>query len=98
MAILTFRDKVSEDLCHGHFSRQAYKRLPSELHEKVRIKLARVAAATSLADLQELRGNRLEQLKGSRSGQFSIRINNQYRICFEWHDNNAYNVEVTDYH
>jgi proteic killer suppression protein len=52
-------------------------------------------------DLNDLRlppGNRLEKLKGDREGQYSIRINNQWRICFEWSDGDAYNVEITDYH
>jgi len=55
-------------------------------------------AAQSLRDLAILPGNRLESLKGDRDGQFSIRINDQYRICFEWRDHDAYDVEVTDYH
>ena len=55
-------------------------------------------AATTLRDLSALPGNRLEQLKGDRRGQHSIRINAQYRICFEWRGGNAYDVELTDYH
>jgi proteic killer suppression protein len=55
-------------------------------------------AARALADLSVLPGNRLERLKGDREGQYSIRINDQYRICFEWRDGDAYEVEVTDYH
>jgi proteic killer suppression protein len=98
MAIKTFRDKVSEDICHGLVSKQSQKRLPPELHEKARIKLARLAAATTLGDLSELRGNRLEILKGDRAGQYSIRINDQYRICFRWQSADAFDVEITDYH
>lgn len=55
-------------------------------------------AATTLRDLSALSGNRLEQLKGARKGRHSIRINDQYRICFEWRNGDAYDVEVTDYH
>jgi proteic killer suppression protein len=55
-------------------------------------------AATTLRDLSALPGNRLEQLKGARKGRHSIRINDQYRICFEWRNGDAYDVEVTDYH
>ena len=55
-------------------------------------------AARTLSDLRSLPGNRLEALKGDRLGQHSIRVNDQYRICFEWRDGDAYNVEVTDYH
>jgi toxin HigB-1 len=89
MAIRTFKDKVSEDICDGIKSKQSEKRLPSELHLKAQIKLAKLAAATSLNDLAELRGNRLEILKSDRSGQHSIRINDQYRICFHWNNNDA---------
>ena len=55
-------------------------------------------AAGALGDLALPPGNRLERLKGSREGQYSIRINDQYRVCFEWHEGNAYGVEITDYH
>ena len=98
MAIINFRDKVSEEICQGRASKQSHKRLPPELHTKARIKLARLAAATSLNDLTELRGNRLEILKGGRAGQYSLRINDQYRICFHWSKNDSYDVEITDYH
>lgn len=98
MAIRNFRDKPSEEICDGHSSKQARSRLPKELHLKARVKLAVLTAATSLSDLRELRGNRLEALKGDRAGQYSIRINDQYRICFRWEKNDAYDVEITDYH
>lgn len=55
-------------------------------------------AAESLDDLRVPPGNRLEKLKGDRKGQYSIRVNNQWRICFVWSDGDAHNVEVTDYH
>ncbi len=55
-------------------------------------------AAGNLDDLKVPPGNRLEKLKGDRQGQYSIRINDQYRICFSWRDHDAYNVEITDYH
>ena len=98
MAIRSFRDKVSEEICDGVRSKQALKRLPPELHLKAQIKLARLAAATNLNDLADLRGNRLEKLKGDRAGQYSIRINDQYRICFRWLETDAFDVEITDYH
>ncbi len=98
MAIKNFKDKVSEDICYGRISKQTQKRIPAGLHQKAQIKIARLGAAASLDDLADLRGNRLERLKGDRSGQYSIRINDQYRICFRWQDKDAYNVEVTDYH
>ena len=98
MAIKTFGDKPSEDICHGVASKAARKCLPPQLHDKARIKLARLAAAADLNDLAELRGNRFEMLKGDRAGQYSIRINDQYRICFRWQGTDAYDVEITDYH
>lgn len=55
-------------------------------------------AAETLTDLRVPPGNRLKKLKGDRQGQYSIRINNQWRICFSWHDGHAYDVEITDYH
>jgi proteic killer suppression protein len=61
-------------------------------------KLRMIDAAGKLADLGALPGNRLEALKGDRRGQHSIHINDQYRICFEWRDSDAYDVEVTNYH
>ncbi len=93
MAIESFKDKTTEAINYGEVSKQTRKLLPAELTKKAQIKLAVLGAATSLNDLMELRGNRFEALKGDRKGQFSIRINDQYRICFEWRDNNAYNVE-----
>lgn len=98
MAIRSFSDSGSRDICDGLNSKQARQCLPVELHFKAQVKLARVAAATSVSDLSELPGNRFELLRGDRAGQFSIRINDQYRICFRWVDNDAYDVEIVDYH
>ena len=61
-------------------------------------KLAMLDGAVELSDLKYPPGNRLEKLRGDRQGQYSIRINEQYRICFLWRDHDAYNVEITDYH
>jgi proteic killer suppression protein len=68
------------------------------IEEQARTRLIRLDAATSLEDLRALRGNRLEALGGSRRGQFSIRINDQYRICFNWEAKGPTDVEITDYH
>jgi proteic killer suppression protein len=68
------------------------------IEEQVRTRLIRLDSATSLEDLRALRGNRLEALSGSRKGQFSIRINDQYRICFNWEAKGPSDVEITDYH
>jgi proteic killer suppression protein len=98
MSILTFKNKATEDINYGRISKESLKLLPRKLHRKAQIKLARVGAATSLQDLLEIRGNRLEALKGDRKGQHSIRINNQYRVCFTWERENASDVEIIDYH
>jgi proteic killer suppression protein len=98
MSILTFKNKATEYINYGRISKESLKLLPRKLHRKAQIKLARVGAATSLQDLLEIRGNRLEALKGDRKGQHSIRINNQYRVCFTWERENASDVEIIDYH
>lgn len=98
MGIRNFKTRGTEDINYGRASKEALKTLPKELHRKAQVKLARVGAATSLQDLRELRGNRLEALKGDRKGQFSIRINDQCRICFKWVDQDAVDVEIIDYH
>ena len=68
------------------------------IEEQARTRLIRLDSATSLEDLRAIRGNRLEALSGSRSGQFSIRINDQYRICFNWEGKGPTDVEIIDYH
>ena len=98
MAIRNFYNKATEDINYGLASKVALKLLPQELHRKAQIKLARLSAATSIQDLRELRGNRLEALQGDRKGQYSIRINDQYRICFRWEQVYASDVEIVDYH
>jgi len=98
MAIQNFKTKGTEDINYGKATKEALRTLPKDLHRKAQIKLARLGAVTSMQDLQEIRGNRFEKLKGKRKGQFSIRINNQYRICFKWEKENAADVEIVDYH
>ena len=68
------------------------------IEEQARTRLIRLDSATSLEDLRALRGNRLEALSDSRKGLFSIRINDQYRICFNWEAKGPTDVEITDYH
>jgi len=98
MAIINFRNKGTEDLNYGRATKEALRILPKELHRKAQIKLARLGAVTSILDLQEIRGNRFEKLKRKGMNQFSIRINDQYRICFKWERQNAVDVEIIDYH
>ncbi|MBI1870893.1 MAG: type II toxin-antitoxin system RelE/ParE family toxin [Chlamydiae bacterium] len=94
----SFKNKRTEDLNYGRLSKDALRLLPQYLHKKAQIKLARLGAASNIRDLRELRGNRFEFLKGDRQGSCSIRINDQYRICFKWIEENADDVEIIDYH
>ncbi|MBV9217470.1 MAG: type II toxin-antitoxin system RelE/ParE family toxin [Acidobacteria bacterium] len=98
MSLRSFKDQATEDINYGRRSKKALSALPGQLHQKARIKLAVLGAATNLNDLSELRGNRLEALKGDRIGQHSIRINDQYRVCFRWTGQDAEDVEIVDYH
>jgi len=92
--VRTFTDKTTETV----FNRGQARKLPPEIHSRAKRKLNLIDAASTLGDLKVPPGNRLEQLTGHRLGQHSIRINRQWRICFEWHDGDAYDVEITDYH
>lgn len=96
--IQSFRDSASEDLFNGRGTKAARKRLPTALVRVCRRKLDLLNAATALGDLRVPPGNRLEALQGDRKGQHSIRINEQYRICFVWTDHGPEHVEVVDYH
>lgn len=91
--IMSFRGKEAEALFHD----REVARLRS-IERQARRKLLYLDAATALAELRRPPGNRLEALKGDRKGQHSIRINDQWRICFRWHDGNAHDVEIVDYH
>jgi len=92
--IKSFRDKETEQLFLRHFSR----RFPPNLHRIAWRKLAQLDAAERIDDLRIPPGNRLEKLAGNRAGQYSIRINDQWRICFVWKDGDVYEVEIADYH
>jgi proteic killer suppression protein len=96
--ISSFKDKASEDIFNGKQSRIARKTLPGELFRAAGRKLDQLDSVTSLNELKVPPGNRLEALSGDRKGQHSIRINQQYRICFVWGDGGPEQVEVTDYH
>jgi proteic killer suppression protein len=92
--IKSFRDKETEKI----FNRFLSKKLPQNIQHLARRKLVILDAATELAALRVPPGNRLEALKGARKGQHSIRINDQWRICFKWKSGDAYDVEIADYH
>lgn len=92
--ITGFKDKEAEKIWRGEVSR----RLPRDLQEIIRRKLRMLNNARTLADLRSPPANHLESLKGSRKGQHSLRINDQWRLCFVWTDGNAEGVEIADYH
>jgi proteic killer suppression protein len=92
--IESFASKETEKVFLGSLS----KKLPLEIQRTARRKLLYLDNAEDLMDLQAPPGNRLEKLTGSRAGQYSIRINDQWRICFEWSNGKARNVEIVDYH
>jgi proteic killer suppression protein len=92
--IKSFACKETESL----FYRAKSRRLPQQILATARRKLLWLDSAMDLEDLKTPPGNRLEALKGDRRGQYSIRINEQYRICFVWKGSHAYDVEIIDYH
>jgi len=96
--IVSFADKGTEDLFNGEDTRQARRTLSRELWRAGGRKLDMLNAATRLNDLRFPPGNRLEALRGDRRGKYSVRINDQYRVCFRWTDNGPEEVEITDYH
>jgi proteic killer suppression protein len=92
--IKSFGDKETEKL----FQRQVSRSFPPEIIRKARLKLEILDAAEKLDDLKVPPGNRLERLSGDRAGQYSIRINQQWRICFRWKESDCFDVEIVDYH
>ena len=92
--IKTFKDKEAEKIFNGCFS----KKLPHDIQRIGERKLILLHHSLTLNDLRIPPSNRLEALKGNRTGQHCIRINDQWRICFEWREDGVYEVEITDYH
>ncbi|MGC2234686.1 MAG: type II toxin-antitoxin system RelE/ParE family toxin [Pyrinomonadaceae bacterium] len=92
--IKSFADKETEKI----FGREFSRKLPNDIQRVARRKLEILDAAESLSDLRIPLSNRLEKLKGNRGHQHSVRINDQWRICFEWRGEDAYEVEIIDYH
>ena len=92
--IVSFRCKKTERIWQGVSSRK----FPAGIQVRALRKLRQLDASRTVDDLRNPPGNQLEALKGSRSGQMSIRVNDQWRICFEWIDGDAHNVEIVDYH
>lgn len=92
--IKSFRNNTAE----AAWERRFVKGIPNDIMKSANRKLMQIHNARSLNDLKAPPGNRLERLAGDRKGQHSIRINDQYRICFRWRDGDAYDVEIVDYH
>ena len=96
--IRSFRDRGTEDVFDGADSAAARKQCPKDLWPIARRRMDQINRVTNLQDLMVPPGNRLERLSRDRKGQLSVRINDQYRICFRWENRDAYAVEITDYH
>jgi toxin HigB-1 len=96
--IQSFASIGTEDIFNGIDSKSARKTCPQSLWKVAFRKLDQIDSVVSLDELRIPPGNQLEALKGDRKGQYSIRINDQYRICFEWIDSEPTNVEIVDYH
>jgi proteic killer suppression protein len=92
--IRSFASKETEKI----FNRQRSLKLPQDIQQVALRKLRMLNRAVTLNDLRAPPANRLEKLSGAREGQHSIRINQQWRVCFEWREGDAYNVEIVDYH
>jgi toxin HigB-1 len=92
--IKSFRDKEAEKIFDREFSRK----LPQSIQRVAMRKMLMIEAATDLNDLKVPPANRLEKLRGRRAGQYSIRVNDQWRVCFNWQKGHIHNVEITDYH
>jgi len=92
--IRSFRSRAERSIWHGKVAPS----LPMPIQLRARRKLRMLNSAESLADCAVPPGNRLERLSGNRTGQFSIRINEQWRICFHWLDGDCFDVEIVDYH
>ena len=92
--IKTFKDEETQRV----FNRERSKKLPPDIQQVALRKLRMLNNANTITDLRIPPANRLEKLTGDRAGQYSIRINDQWRICFEWKSNNAYGVEIANYH
>ena len=92
--IKSFKDTETEKV----FDRRLSRKLPTDIQQVALRKLRMLNNAVSLKDLRIPPANRLEKLGGKRAGQYSVRINDQWRICFDWREGDAFNVEITDYH
>ena len=98
MAIRSYKDSISRLIACGEIEQATIRRLPARLHQVAVSRILLLNAVRNLYDLRDMRSLRLELLRGDLTGQFSIRINRRYRICFRWDKGDAYDVEIIDYH
>jgi toxin HigB-1 len=96
--IVSFADQGTEDVYNGVDSKDARKICPGDIVRTAVRKLAQLNQAVKLEDIRVPPGNRLEKLRGDREGRYSIRVNDQYRVCFAWSDSGAEEVQIIDYH
>lgn len=96
--IVSFADQGTEDVYNGVDSKDARKICPGDIVRIAVRKLTQLNQAVTLEDMRVPPGNRLEKLRADREGQYSIRVNDQYRVCFVWSDSGAEQVQITDYH
>ena len=96
--IRNFKDRATEDIFNGIATKAAMRACPKDLWRIAARKLDQLDSVSSMNELRVPPGNRLEALSGKRKGQFSIRINDQFRICFKWTETGPFDVEITDYH
>lgn len=96
--IVSFKNQATEDIFNGKSSKIARKLCPQSLWKVARRKLDQLDSVLNIDELKVPPGNRLESLSGNRKGEFSIRINEQYRVCFKWSESGPFDVEITDYH
>lgn len=96
--IASFADRETEDIFDGRATSAARARCPEHHWPIAHRKLDQINRVATLRELAQPPGNRLEKLRGSRNGQYSVRVNQQYGVCFRWEEGDAYEVQVTDYH
>ncbi len=96
--IVSFKNQETEDIFNGKNTKSARKLCPQSLWRVATRKLDQLDSVLKIEELKVPPGNRLESLSGNRKGEFSIRINQQYRICFKWSESGPSEVEITDYH
>ncbi len=96
--IVSFKNRATEDIFNGKNTKDARKLCSRSLWRVASRKLDQLDSVVTLEELKVPPGNRLESLSGNRKGEFSIRINEQYRVCFKWSEAGPIDVEITDYH